>query len=76
VQNLYHWKVDVESFLTIYCLTHFEFQKTFKTALENRVKKGYVRENRGRFGGGLAWKDKSSTWQLHGSRGIITRRAT
>jgi hypothetical protein len=76
MQNLYHWKLDVESFPTICCMTHFEFRKTSKTALENRVKKGYARENRGRFGGGLAWKDKIATWQLHGSRGIITRRAT
>ena len=56
-------------------MTHFEFRKTYKTALENWVKKGYVRENRGRFGEVLVWKDKTATWQLHGSRGIITCRA-
>ena len=56
-------------------MTHFVFRKTSKTALENRVKKGYAHENRERFGEVLAWKDKIATWQLHGSRGIITRRA-
>ena len=56
-------------------MTHFEFQKTSKTALENWVKKGYAHENRGRFGEVLAWKDRIASWQLHGSRGIITRRA-
>ena len=56
-------------------MTYFEFRKTSKTALENRVKKGYARENRGRFGEVLAWRDKTATWQLHGTRGIITRRA-
>jgi hypothetical protein len=56
-------------------MTHFEHQKTSKTALENRVKKGYARENRGGFGGGLAWKDKIATWQVHAERTIITRRA-
>jgi hypothetical protein len=44
-------------------MTHFEHQKTSKTALENQVKKGYARKNRGGFGGGLAWKDKIATWQ-------------
>jgi hypothetical protein len=56
-------------------MTHFEFRKTSKTALENRVKKGYAHENRGGSDGGLAWKDKTATWQVHARRAIITRRA-
>uniref|UniRef100_A0A2N9GSA8 Uncharacterized protein n=1 Tax=Fagus sylvatica TaxID=28930 RepID=A0A2N9GSA8_FAGSY len=48
-QTLYRWKEDVESFPEICCMTHFEFQKTSKTAPENRIKKGYARENRGGF---------------------------
>uniref|UniRef100_A0A2N9H3N8 Uncharacterized protein n=1 Tax=Fagus sylvatica TaxID=28930 RepID=A0A2N9H3N8_FAGSY len=39
MQTSYRWKEDVESFPAICCMTHFEFQKTSKTALENRVKK-------------------------------------
>uniref|UniRef100_A0A2N9FJF4 Uncharacterized protein n=1 Tax=Fagus sylvatica TaxID=28930 RepID=A0A2N9FJF4_FAGSY len=39
-QTLYRWKEDVESFPTICRMTHFEFQKTSKTAPENRIKKG------------------------------------
>jgi hypothetical protein len=56
-------------------MSHFEFQKTSKTAPENRIKKGYARENQGGSGGGLAWKDKTATWQVHARRAIITRRA-
>uniref|UniRef100_A0A2N9GKK3 Reverse transcriptase RNase H-like domain-containing protein n=1 Tax=Fagus sylvatica TaxID=28930 RepID=A0A2N9GKK3_FAGSY len=56
MQTLYRWKVDVESFPKICCMTHFEHQKASKTALENQVRKGYARENRGRFSGGLAWR--------------------
>jgi hypothetical protein len=37
-------------------MTHFEHQKASKTSLKNRVRKGYARENRGRFDGGLAWR--------------------
>ena len=74
-QTLYRWEEDVKSFPVICCMTHFEFRKTYKTALENWVKKGYARENWGRFGEVLAWKDKIATWQLHGSRGIIMRSA-
>uniref|UniRef100_A0A2N9FBT0 Uncharacterized protein n=1 Tax=Fagus sylvatica TaxID=28930 RepID=A0A2N9FBT0_FAGSY len=48
-QTLYRWKEDVESFPKICCMTHFEFRKTSKTALENRIKKGYAHENRGGF---------------------------
>ena len=55
-QTLYRWKVDVESFLTIWCMTHFEHQKASKTALENQVRKRYARKNRERFSGGLAWR--------------------
>uniref|UniRef100_A0A2N9G3D6 Uncharacterized protein n=1 Tax=Fagus sylvatica TaxID=28930 RepID=A0A2N9G3D6_FAGSY len=39
-QTLYRWKEDVESFPTICRMTQFEFQKTSKTAPENRIKKG------------------------------------
>ena len=56
MQNLYHWKVDIESFLAICCMTHFKHQKASKTALENQVRNGYARKNRGRFSGGLAWR--------------------
>ena len=55
-------------------MTHFEFQKTSKTALENRVKKGYARENRGRFEELLAWMDKTATWRAHARYAIIMRR--
>ena len=56
VQTLYRWKLDVESFPKICCMTHFEYQKASKTALKNWVTKGYACENRGGFGGGLAWR--------------------
>jgi hypothetical protein len=56
-------------------MTHFEFRKTSKTALENQVRKGYARENRGGFGGGAGVEDKIATWQLHGSRGMMAREA-
>ena len=38
--NFVRWKEDVESFPTICCMTHFEQQKTSKTALEIGSKKG------------------------------------
>ena len=45
MQTLYRWKVDVESFSKICCMTYFEHRKTPKTALKNWVRKGYAREN-------------------------------
>ena len=49
-------------------MTHFEHQKASKTALENRVRKGYAHENRGGFSGGLAWR-------IRPPRGSCTPRA-
>ena len=47
--------------------------------LQNCPKKSFQKRirvrNRGRFGEVLAWRDKTATWQLHGSRGIIMCRA-
>uniref|UniRef100_A0A2N9G9I9 Uncharacterized protein n=1 Tax=Fagus sylvatica TaxID=28930 RepID=A0A2N9G9I9_FAGSY len=63
VQTLYRWKEDVESFPTICRMTHFEFQKTSKTAPENRIKKGTRTENRGGFETGC-WRGRTCTaWQ-------------
>uniref|UniRef100_A0A2N9FNW3 Uncharacterized protein n=1 Tax=Fagus sylvatica TaxID=28930 RepID=A0A2N9FNW3_FAGSY len=39
VQTLYHWKVDIWGFPTVCCMTHFEYWKASKIALENRVRK-------------------------------------
>ena len=39
VQNLYHWKLDIWGFPTVFCMTHFVYQKDSKIALENRVRK-------------------------------------
>uniref|UniRef100_A0A2N9ITF3 Uncharacterized protein n=1 Tax=Fagus sylvatica TaxID=28930 RepID=A0A2N9ITF3_FAGSY len=66
---------DVKSFPAICCMTYFEYQKTSKTALENRVRKGYARENQGGFGGGAAWRIRSPRGERYDSRRIITRRA-
>uniref|UniRef100_A0A2N9FLI8 Uncharacterized protein n=1 Tax=Fagus sylvatica TaxID=28930 RepID=A0A2N9FLI8_FAGSY len=52
-----------------------ENPKTPKTALEYQVRKGYVHENRGGFGGGVAWWIRSPRGERYGSRGIITRCA-
>uniref|UniRef100_A0A2N9G6C7 Uncharacterized protein n=1 Tax=Fagus sylvatica TaxID=28930 RepID=A0A2N9G6C7_FAGSY len=75
VQTLYRWKVDIWGFPTICRMTHFEFQKTSKTAPENRIKKDTRTENRGGFEELLAWKDKTATWQYHNSRRTVMRRA-
>jgi hypothetical protein len=75
MKTLYRWKVDIESFPTICCMTYFEYQKTPKPALENWVRKGYAHENRGGFGGGAAWQIRSPRGKQYGSRGIITSRA-
>ena len=75
VQTLYRWKIDVESFSTICCMTHFEYRKTSKTAFENRVRKRYARENQEEFGRGLAWWIRLPRGELYDSRGIIMRRA-
>jgi hypothetical protein len=56
-------------------MTHFEFWKTSKTALENQVKKRIRARKPRKIRRGLAWKDKTTTWQAHAARGIITRRA-
>ena len=37
-QTLYHWKVDIWG-LMVCCMTHFEYPKDSKIALENRVRK-------------------------------------
>uniref|UniRef100_A0A2N9IBC0 Uncharacterized protein n=1 Tax=Fagus sylvatica TaxID=28930 RepID=A0A2N9IBC0_FAGSY len=68
VQTLYRWKEDVESFPTICCMTHFEFRKTSKTALENRVKKDTRTETE---------EDSRSCWRgrIRPPRGGTTTRA-
>jgi hypothetical protein len=74
VQNLYRWKEDVERFPAICCMTHFEFQKTSKTALENRVKKGYARENRGNVDSWLGRRAREARHH-HAPRAIMARPA-
>jgi hypothetical protein len=71
-QNLYRWKVDVEIFLTICCMTRFEHQKASKIAPKNRVRKRYTHENRGRFGGGAAWWIRTPRGKEHTSRTMVT----
>uniref|UniRef100_A0A2N9FFC5 Uncharacterized protein n=1 Tax=Fagus sylvatica TaxID=28930 RepID=A0A2N9FFC5_FAGSY len=68
VQTLYRWKEDVESFPTICRMTHFEFQKTSKTAPENRIKKGTRTEIE---------EDSRSCWRgrIRLPRGSTTTRA-
>ena len=73
--TLYRWKVDIESFPKICCMMHFEHWKTPKTALENWVRKGYARENRGGFGGGVAWRIRLPCGSYTNSRGTIPRSA-
>uniref|UniRef100_A0A2N9GP85 Uncharacterized protein n=1 Tax=Fagus sylvatica TaxID=28930 RepID=A0A2N9GP85_FAGSY len=67
-QTLYRWKEDVESFPTICRMTHFEFQKTSKTAPENRIKKGTRTEIE---------EDSRSCWRgrIRLPRGSTTTRA-
>jgi hypothetical protein len=45
MQTYFSWKVDIWGFPTICCMTHFEYQKASKIALENRVKKLGARAN-------------------------------
>uniref|UniRef100_A0A2N9F9E8 Uncharacterized protein n=1 Tax=Fagus sylvatica TaxID=28930 RepID=A0A2N9F9E8_FAGSY len=71
-QTLYFWKVDIESFPTICCMTHFEYQKTPKTSLENQIRKGYAHKNREGFGGGAAWQIRSPRGEQYSLHGIIT----
>jgi hypothetical protein len=74
VQTLYRWKEDVESFPTICCMTHFEFQKTSKTAPKIGSKTDTRTKNRGGFRG--SWRGRiSATWQYANSRGP-SRRAS
>uniref|UniRef100_A0A2N9IJA0 Uncharacterized protein n=1 Tax=Fagus sylvatica TaxID=28930 RepID=A0A2N9IJA0_FAGSY len=75
VQTLYRWKEDVESFPTICRMTQFEFQKTSKTAPENRIKKGYAHGKSRRIRGAAGVEDKTATWQYHNSRRTVMRRA-
>ena len=73
-QNLYCWKVEVKSFPEICCMIHFEHQQASKSALENRIRKGYMRENRRGFGGGVAWRIRSPHGTCTNSRATITSR--
>jgi hypothetical protein len=55
-------------------MTHFEFRKTSKTALENRVKKGYARENRGSADSCLGRRAREARHH-HAPRAIMARPA-
>uniref|UniRef100_A0A2N9GWX2 Uncharacterized protein n=1 Tax=Fagus sylvatica TaxID=28930 RepID=A0A2N9GWX2_FAGSY len=68
MQTSYRWKEDVESFPVICCMTHFEFHKTSKTALENRVKKKNTRAR-------IEEVQTAVSGGVHARRATITRRA-
>ncbi len=75
MKTLYRWKVDIWGFPTICCMTHFEYQKASKITSKNQVRKWYTCENRGRFGGGAAWRIRLPRDELYNSCAMVTRRA-
>uniref|UniRef100_A0A2N9ICK3 Integrase catalytic domain-containing protein n=1 Tax=Fagus sylvatica TaxID=28930 RepID=A0A2N9ICK3_FAGSY len=75
VQTLYRWKEDVESFPTICRMTHFEFQKTSKTALRKSDQKENTRTRIEEDSDScLAWKDVHAR-RATNSRRTVMRRA-
>ena len=53
-------------------MTRFEHQKASKIAPKNHVRKGYTHKNRGRFGGGAAWRIRTPRGEEHALRAMVT----
>ena len=68
MKTLCRWKVDIWGFPTVCHMTHFEYQKVFKIAFENRVKKLCA-------GANFHMADKIATWQLQYPRVLTLRSA-
>uniref|UniRef100_A0A2N9GQ56 Uncharacterized protein n=1 Tax=Fagus sylvatica TaxID=28930 RepID=A0A2N9GQ56_FAGSY len=81
-QTLYCWKVDIESFPKICCMTHFEHRKASKTASRKSGQKRVRAQKSRRIRWGACVEDKTATWRAvrlarhhHAPRGMMPREA-